>query len=162
MFESETLKGDKKGSDLQFIIFNLADQEYGINILDSREIVTFDQLTVIPDSPEFVSGVINLRDNIIPIIDLTKKFNLKESSVQMEKIIIILVNNNLIGLAVKDVKEILRINSDDISDPPEITKNIDKNYVEGIARLDERLLILLDVESIFSKKEIKQIEDMDT
>ena len=162
MFESETLKKKKKGSDLQFIIFNLADQEYGINILDSREIVTFDQLTVIPDSPEFVSGVINLRDNIIPIIDLTKKFNLKESSVQMEKIIIILVNNNLIGLAVKDVKEILRINSDDISDPPEITKNIDKNYVEGIARLDERLLILLDVESIFSKKEIKQIEDMDT
>ena len=146
----------------QFIIFTLQDKEFGINVLDSREIITAGDLTTIPESPNFVKGVINLRDQIIPIIDLNKRFKLQgEMDHQQDKVIIISVNNTLIGLGVKEVKEILRIDPDNISEAPEITKGVDKNYIQGIARMDARLLILIDIEKIFSESEIDKLQDLE-
>lgn len=146
----------------QFVIFSLGKQEFGIDVLDSREIITFKDLTVIPDSPDFVKGVINLREEIIPIIDLIKRFSLiNETKDNDSKVIIVSVNNTLIGLDVNEVEEIIRIEGSNISKAPEITKGVKKDYVQGIARLDDRLLILIDIESIFSKDEIEKLQDMD-
>lgn len=146
----------------QYVVFALGSQEFGIDVLDSREIITAKDLTVIPDAPDFVRGVINLREEIIPVIDLTKRFNLRgESENNKTKVIIISVNNTLIGLGVNDVEEIIRINDSNISEAPEITKGVNRDYVQGIARLSDRLLIIIDIKSIFSKDEIEEIQDMD-
>ena len=154
-------EAEKAESYKQFIVFVLDDQDYGINVLDSREIITAENLTILPDSPDFIKGIINLREEIIPIIDLTRRFNLENTLNEEEsKVIIISVNNTLIGLAVEEVKEILRVDTENISDPPEMTQNIKKNYIKGIARLEERLLILLDIDEIFSREEIEKIEEM--
>jgi purine-binding chemotaxis protein CheW len=146
----------------QYVIFTLGSQEFGIDVLDSREIITAKDLTVIPDSPDFVRGVINLREEIIPVIDLTKRFNLrKQADNNKTKVIIVSVNNTLIGLGVNDVEEIIRINDSNISEAPEITQGVNKDYIQGIARLKDRLLILIDIKSIFSKDEMEELQDMD-
>ena len=155
MFNNEV---ENKKEYQQYIVFKLDDQEYGINVLDSREIITADDLTELPDSPKFIKGIINLREEIIPIIDLVQRFNLEKSlNKEDSKVIIVSVNDTLVGLAVKSVKEILRIDLENISETPEVVKKIKQNYIAGIARLDDRLLILLVLEEIFSDPERVQI-----
>ena len=97
------------------------------------------------------------------IINLSQRFSLGDEIKQDEsKVIIISVNNTLIGLGVNKVNEIIRINSNNISTAPEITKGVKKDYIEGIARLKDKLLILLDIENIFSQKEINKLQNMES
>ena len=146
----------------QYIVFMLNEQKFGFDVLNSREIITADDLTSIPESADFIQGVINLRDKIIPIIDLHKRFKLQdEIKTEDDKVIIISVNNTLIGLGVKQVEEIQRIESKKISQAPEITQGINQDYIQGIARLNDKLIILIDIDSIFSTKEIRQIKNLD-
>jgi len=147
----------------QYVVFSLKDQKFGINVLESREIITIEEgLTNIPDSPSFVKGVINLRKEIIPIIDTEKKFGLN-SDVDFadKKVIIVSIQENLVGLLVDEVIEILRVEKELISDAPEIVKNIKQKYISGIAKLEDRLLVLLDTKKLFSNKEIEKINNMD-
>ena len=146
----------------QYIIFTLNNQEFGINVLEGREIITARNLTAIPESPDFVKGIINLRNKIIPIIDLNLRFNLQsEIKREEDKVIIISLSNTLIGLRVKEVEEIIRIQKNKISEAPDITKGVKKDYIQGIARMEDRLLILINIESIFKQEEIKKLQNME-
>jgi len=145
----------------QFIIFVLNDQKFGINVLKSREIITVDNLTFIPETPDFVKGIINLREEIIPIINLNKKFNLKKHKNSEDKVIIISVNDTLIGFAVNEIDEIKKIHSKNISEAPYITRQIKKDYIQGVAKLEGELIILIDIENVFSQSEINKLHDLE-
>ena len=160
--KNDNQNNSKEEESNQFIVFILNEQKFGINVLKSREIIKVNDLTYIPESPDFIKGVITLREEIIPIIDLHKRFKLQdEIKTEDDKVIIISVNNTLIGLGVKQVEEIQRIESKKISQAPEITQGINQDYIQGIARLNDKLIILIDIDSIFSTKEIRQIKKLD-
>jgi len=144
----------------QYIEFEISDQIFGIDVLNSREIIKPQEITILPDSPEFVEGIINLREEIIPIINLEKKFNIRsnKNKVINRQVIIITINKLLIGLKVNEVNGIIRINNKKIKDIPGITQKLNKNYIKGVASLDKGLLIILDINNIFSKEEIKQLK----
>jgi len=150
----------KKGINNQYVIFSLGKQKYGIDVMDSREIISIDNLTFIPDSPSFIEGVIDLRDQIIPIINLSKKLNLNRD-LDESKIIIISVENKLLGLMVKEVIEISDLNQKEISETPDITKKIDSNYIEGIANLNDELIIIIETNNILQNNELEEIKSIE-
>ena len=162
MLDYKTEKLNQEEMSAQYVIFSLNGQDFGINVLNIREILEAQSLTKIPESPTYVMGVIDLRDKIIPVIDLVKRFKLGNGqSKQRNKNIIIAADDTLLGLSVEEVREIIRINTTEISEIPEITENIQKKYIEGIARLDNSLLVLLDVDCIFSSRDLQELRDIE-
>ncbi|HKL12609.1 MAG TPA: chemotaxis protein CheW [Halanaerobiales bacterium] len=146
----------------QYIKFQTGKQAFGIDVLSSREIVREEGITSIPDSPNFVKGVIDLREEIVPIVNLEELFNIKEikQEVKEKKIIIIKVDGTLIGLEVNKVDEIIEIEKETIKEAPSITKKYNKHYIKGVANHNDQLFIILDVNNIFSEEEIKKIKDV--
>ncbi len=139
---------------LQLVSFNIGDEEFAVDILRVQEIIRIVEITKVPKSPPFVEGVINLRGKVIPIIDLRKRFNLEERKTTKEtRIIVVDIDGKVIGLIVDSVSEVLRLPSDTIEPPPPIVAGIESEYIKGVGKLDDRLLILLDLNKIFSSKE---------
>jgi len=149
--------------ELQFIVFTVGDEKFGVDVKQAREIIPSTELTKVPNSPDFVLGVINLREEIIPIIDLKQKLRLNSDSRsnQDEKIIIVELDNNLIGMKVDNVSEMIRLYTSDIADPPKIVKGINRDYLSGVGKLGDKLLILLDLDKILSQKEIDELDQME-
>jgi len=144
----------------QFVVFTLGNEEYGVGILDVREIVKTGTITMIPNTPDFLKGVINLRSKIVGIIDLEKRFLLKKEDEEYtgKHIVITMIGDDTFGLLVDEVTDVLRLPKEDIKLPPEmITKKIGVDYVEGIGTLGEKLIILLDLEKVLSEKELIEL-----
>ncbi len=149
--------GKKQGNTKQFIIFSIDNQDYGVDVLNSKEILTITDLTIIPDAPHYIKGVIDLRGEIVPIVDIAKRFNIETNEKnEAHKVIIITVDNILMGLEVSDVKGIVSINGEDIADVPDITKN--KDYIKGVAKQQGKILVLLDISKVFHSDEISDME----
>jgi purine-binding chemotaxis protein CheW len=146
----------------QLVIFKLGDEEFGVDILQVREIERLGQgITRVPKSPEFVEGVINLRGEIVPIVDLRKRFGLVLHSIGHEsRIVIVEVANNQIGMMVDQVVEVLKVPISSIEMAPSITKGVDAYFLSGVAKIGERLIILLDLERALSADEMKQINEL--
>ncbi|HEY8464778.1 MAG TPA: chemotaxis protein CheW [Bacillota bacterium] len=147
----------------QLVIFKLADEEYGVDILQAKEIEKLDQeITRVPKSPAFVEGVINLRGEIVPIVDLRKRFGLEVRPICPDtRVIIVEVNDSQIGMVVDQVSEVIRINVSDILPAPEITKTVDSYFINGVAQINERLIVLLNLERTLSADEAKELSEMD-
>jgi len=144
----------------QFVVFTLGNEEYGVGILDVREIVKTGTVTMIPNSPDFLKGVINLRSKIVGVIDLEKRFLLKREDEEHtgKHIVIAMIGDGTFGLLVDEVTDVLRLPKEDIKLPPEtITKKIGIDYVTGIGTLQDKLIILLDLEKVLSEKELIQL-----
>ena len=145
----------------QFVVFTLGNEEYGVGILDVREIVKTGTITMIPNSPDFLKGVINLRSKIVGVIDLEKRFLLKREDEEEQTgkhIVIAEIGDGTFGLLVDEVTDVLRLPKEGIKLPPEIiTKKIGIDYVEGIGTLNDKLIILLDVEKVLSEKELIEL-----
>ncbi len=125
------------------------------------------EITHIPESPDFVEGVINLRGQIIPIIDLRKRFNMLNreagSDRAANRIMVVETNGNIVGLIVDAVKEVLRNSSDHIEATPElVTSDIDRKYIEGVATINDTLLIILNADFIFAAHELHAMEKINT
>tara|TARA_Y100001960_G_scaffold100317_1_gene107739 strand:- start:1781 stop:2290 length:510 start_codon:yes stop_codon:yes gene_type:complete len=152
------------GSDvtLQLVIFSLLGEEFGVSIHDVREIISNTQITPVPQAPSFVEGVINLRGQIIPVVDLRKRFNLEENTDKTEvKVVIIEVNDNVLGLVVDSVSEVLNIPSDSIKAPPALVANgIGAEYIKGIGQYNEKMIILIDLQKVFSADELRSVSDL--
>jgi purine-binding chemotaxis protein CheW len=148
----------------QLVIFKLGEEEFGVDILQVSEIEKLDQgITRVPKAPVFVEGVINLRGEIIPIIDLRKRFNLPAREIGYDsRVIIVEVNGNRIGMTVDSVMEVTRINSSFIEKAPAITKGVDSYYLSGVAKIDNRLIILLDLERALSDEESTELGQLKT
>lgn len=143
----------------QIIIFKLGDEEFGVDILQVREIEKLDQeVTRVPKAPSFVEGVINLRGEIVPIVDLRKRFMLNVKEVSSEtRVIIVESNENLVGMIVDSVAEVLRVNLSAIESAPQITKGVDAYFLSGVAKIEERLIVLLDLERTLSPEETQEL-----
>lgn len=147
------------GELLQLVSFEVGDEEYAVPILSVQEINRMMQITRVPQSPPFVEGVINLRGKIIPVIDLRKRFGLTELENSDDvRIIVVEVANRVIGFTVDRVNEVLRINSNIVEPPPAMVCGLDTEYVQGVGKLDDRLLILLHLEKLFTAAEIAEID----
>jgi purine-binding chemotaxis protein CheW len=140
---------------LQLVTFRIGEEEFGVDILRVQEIIRIMEITRVPKAPDFVEGVINLRGKVIPIIDLRKRFGLgvKEHD-KHTRIIVIEMNNMIVGFVVDAVSEVLRIPADTVEPPPPaVMGGIDSEYISGVGKLEDRLLILLDLDKLLSQEE---------
>jgi len=134
----------------QNVIFKLDNVEYGIDILQVNEIVKLQNITKVPNTPEYVDGVINLRGTVIPIIDLKVKFKLgRKERNEDSRIIVVNVNEKTLGIVVDEVAEVIRINEEQVDDSSTISAHINDDYIKGVAKVEDRLVIILDLEKIF-------------
>lgn len=145
--------------ELQLVSFNLDSEEFGVDIGVVQEIVRMPEITKVPRSPEFVEGVVNLRGKIIPVVDLRKRFGLPVTeATKSTRIIVVAVTGRTIGMIVDGVSEVMRISSDAVEPTPEmVASSVDATYLKGIAKLDGRLLILLDLNLVLSSDETRQL-----
>lgn len=149
------------GIEYQFVVFKLGNEEYGVPITQVKEINRLTSATKVPRSPMFVEGIINLRGQIIPIIDMKKRFDLPLTEYTGDaRIIVIQVGAHTFGVEVDSVSEVLRINSTNIEPAPHIVCSIDSKYITGVAKVGERLLILLDLDKLLSDEEKVQLSEM--
>ena len=143
----------------QLVVFKLGEEEFGVNILQVREIEKLDQgLTRVPKAPRFVEGVINLRGEIIPIVDLRKRFGLTLPALGLDsRVIIVEIGDEAVGMLVDAVVEVLRVPVSAIESTPSITKGVNTYYLAGVAKVEERLIVLLNLERALSQEEAAEL-----
>ncbi|MCG8540609.1 MAG: chemotaxis protein CheW [Clostridia bacterium] len=149
-------------SEKQYVIFNLGNEEYGVDIMKVKEISEFKESTKVPNAPYFVDGIINLRGEIIPIVNLKKRFNIDNNDVDSDtRIIVINLNERNVGFVVDEASQVLRINDNDIDPAPEIIAGIERQYITGVGKVDEKIIILLDLEKILTDEEKIKLKEME-
>ena len=142
--------GQGHGDLLQLVSFHIGGEEFGLNILRVQEIIRIQQLTRVPNSPDYVDGVINLRGKVIPVVALRKRFGLENLAHDKQtRIVVVEVKGTVLGFIVDSVSEVLRIPANTVEPPPRLGK-VEREYVSGVGKLDNRLLILLDVDRLMS------------
>jgi purine-binding chemotaxis protein CheW len=147
----------------EFLTFTLGQEEYAIDILRVQEIRGYDQVTAIANSPAFIKGVINLRGAIVPIIDLRIKFNLATVTYDQFTVVIILnVLKRIIGVVVDSVSDVIALDGEAIKPPPEFGSTFNTEYLMGLASVEERMLILVDIEKLMSSDELALIDHSNT
>jgi purine-binding chemotaxis protein CheW len=143
----------------QLVSFTLANEKFGVDIIKVQEIMTLQEITKVPQMPDFVEGVINLRGNVIPIIDLRKKFGLEvRERDNQTRIVVVNVQKRVVGFIVDAVQEVLRLSDDQIEPAPEVGASINQEYLKGVGKLEDRLLILLSLDSLLSIADQKELE----
>jgi len=150
------LQSDKATEErMQLVSFILDKEEYGVEVLKVREIIRMPNITRVPNTPAYVEGVINLRGKVIPIISLRKRFSLDDEEVDNRtRIMVMDMTNELTGFIVDSVAEVIRITADEIQPaPPVVTGGVDQEYLSGVINREDRLLVLLDLERLFSQEE---------
>lgn len=146
---------------VQFVVFSLGDEEFGVDIEQVSEIVRIGAFAPIPDSPEFIRGLTNVRGTIIAVIDLKKRFALREvKGVEGKHIIITREQKNLLGILVDEVTEVLRVAQKEIKPAPGMTAVIHKKYMSGVITVGERMIILLDLKSVLSEEELEKLAEL--
>jgi len=140
---------------IQLVSFNLEKEEYGINVLAVREIIRMIGITRVPNTPNYVEGVINLRGKVVPIISLRRKFDLAEAEYDKRtRIMVMEVLGEMMGFIVDEVSEVIRISEKDIQPPPAVVASgIEQECMAGVINQAERLLVLLDLERMFTADE---------
>ena len=140
--------------ELQLVVFDLAEETYGVDIGSVREIIRIQEITKVPRTPDFVEGVINLRGKVIPVIDLRKRFGfLSTEHTKDTRIVVVDINGNDIGVVVDAVTEVLRLSADSVEPPTGAITTADSDYLLGIAKLETRLIILLDLQKALANME---------
>jgi purine-binding chemotaxis protein CheW len=143
----------------EYLTFTLGREEYGVEILKVQEIRGYDAVTQIANTPVFIKGVINLRGNIVPIIDLRMKFNLGDVTYNEFTIVIILnLNSRVVGIVVDGVSDVIALSPSQFRSVPELVSTIDTKYLLGLGTIDERMLILVDIERLMSSQEMALVD----
>lgn len=137
----------------QLVVFKLGGESYGIDIGAVNTIIRMQRITEIPRCPEYVEGVINLRGSIIPVVSLRRRLGLPPGEeTKASRIVVVEVSNQMIGMVVDAVAETLRLPADAIEPPSEIVTTMESEYVRGVGKLDDRLVILLDLSRVLVMK----------
>lgn len=145
---------------IQLVSFRMGEETYGIEITKIREIILMGQITQAPETPHYIRGLINLRSTVIPVIDLRARFGLAEGELTDDSRIMVLnVGSRTIGIVVDAVSEVLRVAGEQVSPAPPTVASLGNEYMTGLVRLEEQLLILLDVERLFGAEEAAAVEN---
>ncbi|MCC5467488.1 chemotaxis protein CheW [Pelosinus baikalensis] len=152
----------KVEDELQLVTFKLASEEYGLPITKVQEINRLLPITKLPQTPSFMEGIINLRGRIIPVIDLRKRFQLPVTEHNDDtRIIVVEINGQTVGVTVDAVTEVVRLSAADVEDPP-ASIAVDSRYINGVGKIDDRLIILLDSNQVLTAQEeiaVKQLNE---
>ncbi len=150
-----------RDGETQLVVFVLENEEFACNISDVREVLKMVRVTPLPRSIDFVEGVINLRGEVIPVIDLRKRFNLDDAErTDDSRIIIVEVETRMVGLIVDSVSEVIRMASENIQDSPDQVAGRHTDLIIGVGKLEERLLIILNLGKILSTEEQIALDDI--
>ena len=148
-------------NDLHIVGFRVGTETFGVPITCVHEIVRVPEITSVPDSPEFVEGVINLRGKIVSVVDLRKRFgeNVSDSH-KKNRVIVVESDGKLVGLIVDSASEVLRIPSADIEPPPSVLQSSESSYVTGVGKLQNRLIILVDLKRVLQRGELRKLSEV--
>lgn len=141
---------------MKFVTFYLGAEEYALPIAQVQEINRVIEITRVPNSPEHVMGVINLRGKIVPVIELKHRLKLDQTEITKEsRIVVVEVGPKVLGLMVDRVSQVLNIASEQIEDPPEEVVQVDENYIKGVGKIDDRMIIMLDLGQIIGRETLQ-------
>ncbi len=144
----------------EFLTFTLGAEEYGMDILKVQEIRGYDSVTAIANTPAFIKGVINLRGIIVPIVDLRIKFNLGKVDYDQFTVVIILnLGTRVVGVVVDSVSDVLTLTPDQIKAAPTLSTTLDTRYIMGLGTVDQRMLILVDIEKLMTSRDMELMEE---
>ncbi|QRG80839.1 chemotaxis protein CheW [Citrobacter sp. R56] len=151
------LAGEPSGQ--EFLVFTLGDEEYGIDILKVQEIRGYDQVTRIANTPSFIKGVTNLRGVIVPIVDLRVKFSQGDVEYNDNTVVIVLnLGQRVVGIVVDGVSDVLSLTADQIRPAPEFAVTLSTEYLTGLGALDDRMLILVNIEKLLNSEEMALLD----
>lgn len=151
------LAGEPSGQ--EFLVFTLGDEEYGIDILKVQEIRGYDQVTRIANTPSFIKGVTNLRGVIVPIVDLRVKFSQGDVDYNDNTVVIVLnLGQRVVGIVVDGVSDVLSLTADQIRPAPEFAVTLSTEYLTGLGALDDRMLILVNIEKLLNSEEMALLD----
>lgn len=143
----------------EYLTFTLGREEYGIDILKVQEIRGYEAVTRIANAPPFIKGVINLRGVIVPIVDLRIKFNLSDPSYDQFTVVIILnIGKRVMGIVVDGVSDVIQLSSDSMHPAPEFGSILDTRYILGLGTVEERMIIMVDIEQLMTSQEMALVE----
>jgi purine-binding chemotaxis protein CheW len=159
----ENMNLHQEGSDLsssvQLVSFRVGNEQYGIHIRQVQEIIRMPEITQLPQTDDFIKGIINLRGNIIPIIDMRTRFNMEENEYsELTRVIVLSLDEKFIGIVVDSVSKVLELPDGAIEDAPDIINGLSKEYIEGVGKIDENMIIILKAEKVLTADEIKKLE----
>ena len=159
---TETITANTSGTaGGEYLTFTLGKEEYGMDILKVQEIRGYDAVTAIANTPAFIKGVINLRGIIVPIIDLRIKFNLgKVDYNELTVVIILSLNKRVVGVVVDSVSDVLTLKPDQIKAAPSLSTSLDTRYIMGLGTVDQRMLILIDIERLMTGKDMELVDEV--
>ncbi len=153
---------EMEGDLSQLISFEVGEEEYGLDILRVKEVIRIREITRLPRAPSFVKGIINLRGDVIPIIDLRDKFGLEHREyTSTTRVIVVDVEGRLVGMVVDEASQVVRIPADQIDPPPPIAGGLSTEYIKGVGKLDEKLVILLNIDRILTREEKVELAEME-
>lgn len=150
-------------SQFQLVTFHLGEELYGVNIMDVKEIVKLQSIRAIPNAPYYMVGILNLRGEIIPIIDLHRRFHIgtENGDVELDELesgfIILNISGTKIGIIIDKISRVVSVNTSDIQDPPQMMGGIGSEYINGVVRNEDGYLILLNTQKLFEAKELQKI-----
>jgi purine-binding chemotaxis protein CheW len=143
----------------ELLTFTLGSEEYGIDILKVQEIRGYDAVTTIANSPEFIKGVINLRGIIVPIVDMRIKFHLGKVEYDQFTVVIILnIVNRVVGIVVDGVSDVITLTAEQLKPAPEFGASLDTQYITGLGTVDERMIIVMDIEKLMTSHDMELVE----
>ena len=143
----------------EYLTFTLGDEHYGVDILKLQEIRGYDAVTRVPDAPDYIKGVINLRGTIVPVIDLRLKLRLHEARYDSFTVMIVLnVGARVVGIVVDGVSDVVPLAEEQVRPKPEFGAAVDTRFISGIGTLDERMLILLDIQALLDSADLGSAE----
>jgi purine-binding chemotaxis protein CheW len=158
LLDEEDQESGDLAEETQLVSFRLGSEEYGVNIMQVQEIIRLTEITRVPKAPAFVEGIIDLRGKVLPIVDLRKRFGMEQrQDTDATRIVVVNIDDMTVGLIVDSVSEVLRIPNRSIEPPPPIIAGIESRFLQGIGRVNKRLLILLDLQKVFSQEEVSDL-----
>ncbi|WP_248324057.1 MULTISPECIES: chemotaxis protein CheW [unclassified Caballeronia] len=156
---SDQRHGAPEAGGQEFLIFNLGQEQYGIDILKVQELRGYDAVTRVANAPVFIKGVINLRGVIVPIADMRLKFELESATYDDQTVVVVLnVAGRIVGIVVDGVSDVQTLTPDQIRPAPQFNSTLNTDYITGIGTIDDRMLILMDIEKLVTSEEMALIE----
>ncbi|NCD12531.1 MAG: purine-binding chemotaxis protein CheW [Epsilonproteobacteria bacterium] len=159
--EIDTRSRQSKVASNRFLTFYLEDEVYGVHISDVKEIIAMMKTTPVPKTPKFIQGVMNLRGNIIPVVDMRLKFDMPSIPPQMyTAIVIIKLDEKQIGFIVDKVEEVINVDDEHLSLPPEFGGHIDTKFIKNMAQYKQKVVMILDLLALFGDEELSMVQNL--